>query len=129
MERLKRKCNSYLETRDYNFTKAKKRRKAIASDRRKYEKLEYKVFNIRILKSYLYGKLSLGIDPKNCFIDLHFLKMLEHYLYLMFYHENIQKLSYNEKLLCYLKAIVQRKGFDPRKWNYEYMIQISRVFY
>ena len=46
--------------------------------------------------------------------------MLEHYIYLRFYHENIQKLSYNEKLLRYFEKVFNNKGFDPTKWGLGY---------
>ena len=36
--------------------------------------------------------------------------MLEHYKYINFYHENIKKLNYNKRLLCYLEAILKPKG-------------------
>ena len=46
--------------------------------------------------------------------------MLEHYIYLRFYHENIQKLSYNEKLLRYFEKVISTKGFEPTKWDPDY---------
>ena len=39
--------------------------------------------------------------------------MLEYYIYLRFYHENIQKLLYNKKLLDYFEKVINTKGFDP----------------
>ena len=44
--------------------------------------------------------------------------MLKYFIYLKFYHQNIQKLSYNERLLCYLEAMLETNGFDPRKRKY-----------
>ena len=43
--------------------------------------------------------------------------MLEHYIYTRFYHNNIQKQSRNERLLCYLESKIKCKGFDPREWD------------
>ena len=42
--------------------------------------------------------------------------MIKHYIYLKFYHHNIQKLSYNERLLNYFESILVPIGFDPSKW-------------
>ena len=46
--------------------------------------------------------------------------MFEHYIYLRFYHENIKKLLYNEKLLRYFEKVISTKGFDPIEWDPDY---------
>ena len=51
--------------------------------------------------------------------------MLEHYIYLRFFHENIQKLNYNEKLLRYFEKVIITKGFDPTKWGQDYYLLVT----
>ena len=94
--------------------------KAIGSDRRKYKKFCDKLKEIQNLKKFLNRQILLKIEKEKSFIDLHFLKMLEHYIYLRFYHENIQKLSYNERLLRYFEKVIRTKGFYPTKWDPDY---------
>ena len=120
MKKLKRIFDNFLETRVYNYYKAKKKKKAIASDRRKYKNYCDRLDKIKKLKKILNRRILLKIEIKKSFIDLHFLKMLEHYIYLRFYHENIQKLLYNEKLLRYFEKVINTKGFDPTKWDPDY---------
>ena len=96
--------------------------KAIGSDRRKYKKFCDKLKEIQNLKKFLNRQILLKIEKEKSFIDLHFLKMLEHYIYLRFYHENIQKLLYNEKLLRYFEKVINTKGFDPTKWDPDYIL-------
>ena len=43
--------------------------------------------------------------------------MIEYYIYLKFYHENIKKLSYNEKLLRYFETVFITKGIDTTKFG------------
>ena len=122
IEKIKRIFNNFLETRVYNYYKAKKKMKAIGSDRRKYKKFCDKLKEIQNLKKFLNRQILLKIEKEKSFIDLHFLKMLEHYIYLRFYHENIQKLLYNEKLLRYFEKVINTKGFDPTKWDPDYIL-------
>lgn len=119
---IKNKCNRYLYTSVYNYTKAKKRVKAIESNTRKYEKLVDEMKIIKRIKLHLNIKLLFGIETKKSYINLHFFKILEHYIYLRFYHKNIQKLSYNERLLCYLESVIEFKGLDPKEWDFEYRL-------
>ena len=120
IEKIKRIFDNFLETRVYNYYKAKKKKKAIASDRRKYKNYCDRLDKIKKLKKILNRRILLKIEIKKSFIDLHFLKMLEHYIYLRFYHENIQKLLRNEKLLRYFEKVFNNKGFDPTKWGLGY---------
>ena len=119
---IKYKCNRYLYTRVYNYTKAKKSVKAKEYNKEKYEKLVDEMKIIERIKLHLNRNLLFGIETKKSYINLHFLKMLEHYIYLRFYHKNIQKLSYNERLLCYIESIIEFKGLDPREWDFEYKL-------
>ena len=120
IEKIKRIFDNFLETRVYNYYKAKKKKKAIASDRRKYKNYCYRLDKIKKIKKFLHRRILLKNEIKKSFIDLHYLKMLEHYIYLRFYHENIQKLSYNEKLLRYFEKVISTKGFEPTKWDPDY---------
>ena len=122
IEKIKRIFDNFLETRVYNYYKAKKKKKAIDSDRRKYEEFCDKLKVIQNLKKFLNRQILLKIEKEKSFIDLHFLKMLEYYIYLRFYHENIQKLLYNEKLLRYFEKVINTKGFDPTKWDPDYIL-------
>ena len=122
IEKIKRIFDNFLETRVYNYYKAKKKKKAIASDRRKYKNYCDRLDEIKKLKKFLNRRILLKIEIEKSFIDLHFLKMLEHYIYLRFYHENIQKLLYNEKLLRYFEKVINTKGFDPTKWDPDYIL-------
>ena len=105
MEKLKRTFDNFLAN-DY--------------DRREYEKYYVKLKEIQNFKKYFHRQLLLNIGSKKTFIDLHFLKMLEYYIYLRFYHENITKLLHNEKLLRYFEKVLINKGFDPYTWDEEY---------
>ena len=117
IEKLKEKCDNYLDTRVYNYIKAKKRQKAILRDRKKVQIFKSDVNFLNSVESCFYKNTFLGIDVKKSFINLHFIKMLKHYNYLNFYHENIKKLNYNKRLLCYLEAILEPKGFFLKKFN------------
>ena len=119
---IKYKCNSYLYTRVHNYTKAKKRVKAIEYNQRKYQKLVDEIKIINKIKNYIYNSLNYAKEPKKIYIDLHFIKMLEYYIYLNFFHKNIQKLSYNERLLFYLEEKIKFKGLDPREWDIKYKL-------
>ena len=120
IEKIKRIFDNFLETRVYNYYKAKKKSKAIASDSRKYNYYCNRLKEINSLKKFLNIKILIKNEIKKSFIDLHFLKMLEYFIYLRFYHENIQKLSYNEKLLRYFEKVISTKGFDPTEWDSDY---------
>lgn len=114
--KLKEKCDNYLDTRVYNYIRAKKRRKAFLEDIRKINILKNKVKIVNNLKYDYHKKIFLGDDVKKFFINLHYLKMIKHYVYLKFYHQNIQKLFYNERLLNYFESILVPIGFEPSKW-------------
>ena len=122
IEKIKRIFNDFLETRVYNYYKAKKKKKATGSDRRKYKNYCDRLDEIQKLKIFLNRQILLKIEKEKSFIDLHFLKMLEYYIYLRFYHENIQKLSCNGKLLRYFENVISTKGFDPTKWDPDYIL-------
>ena len=111
IEKLKEKCGNYLDNRVYNYIKAKKRQKAILRDRKKFQIFKSDVNFLNSIESCLYKNIFSGIDVKKSFINLHFIKMLEHYKYIKFYHENIKKLNYNERLLCYFESILEPRGF------------------
>ena len=120
--KIKRIFDNFLETRVYNYIKEKKKKKAIVSDRRKYKYYCDRLKEIQNLKNFLNRQILIKNEIKKSFNDLHFLKMLEHYIYLKFYHENIQNLLCNEKLLCYFEKIFDIKGFDPIKWDPDYFV-------
>ena len=113
---LKEKCNNYLNTRVYNYTRSKKRKKAILRDMKKCYIFKSNLRFLNSNESYLYRNIFLGIDVKKSFINLHFIKILKQYNYLNFYHENIKKLNRNERLLCYFESILVANGFDFGKW-------------
>ena len=120
---LKYKCNRYLFSCCYNnLAQPKERIEAINSNYKKYEKLVDEIKIIKKIKLYINKRLLFGNEPTKCYINLHFLKMLEHYIYIRFYHNNIQKQSRNERLLCYLESKIECKGFDPREWDRQYKI-------
>lgn len=103
-------CENYLDTRVYNYIKAKKRKKAILRDRKKFQNFKFYVNILNGFKSSFYSNIFLGFNVKNSFIQLHYVKMLKHYTYIKFYHENIKKLNYNERLLSYLESILEPIG-------------------
>ena len=125
IEKIKRIFDNFLETRVYNYYKAKKKKKAICKDKREYKKICDDLNKIKKLKKVLNRKILLNCENKKSFNDLHFLKMLEHYIYLRFFHENIQKLNYNEKLLRYFEKVIITKGFDPTKWGPDYYLLVT----
>ena len=120
IEKIKINFDNFLETRVYNYYRAKKKSKAINSDKRKYIYYCNRLKEINSLKKILNRQILIKNEIKKSFIDLHFLKMLEYFIYLRFYHENIQKLSYNEKLLRYFEKVISTKGFDPTEWDSDY---------
>ena len=124
--KLKRIFENFLETRVSNHQKAKNKSKAIDKDKRKYNVFYNKIKVIQFLKKFINIRILLKIEKEKSFIDLHFLKMLEYYIYLSFYHENIQKLLYNQKLLNYFEKVINTKGFDPTKWDPDYNLQRVR---
>ena len=98
-----------------NYNKTKK-----SFDRRIYNYHSCILEDIQNLKKFLNRQILIKNEIKKSFNDLHFLKMLEHYIYLRFYHENIQKLLYNERLLRYFEKVIRTKGFYPTKWDPDY---------
>ena len=124
--KLKRIFDNFLETRVYNHHRVKNKSKAIDKDKTKYNFFFNKIRNIQYLKKFLHKRILLKIEKEKSFIDLHFLKMLEYYIYLSFYHENIQKLSYNQKLLDYFEQVINTKGFVPTKWGPDYKLELVR---
>ena len=60
-----------------------------------------------------YHNISVGDyeDKKKSFIRLHYLKMKK-YILLKIYHNEIKKISSNEKLLNYFESILVANGFD-----------------
>ena len=115
MASIKEICDNCPDTRVYNYIKAKKHQKAILRDRKKFQIFKFNINILNGFKSSLYRNIFLGFDFKNSFIKLHFIKMLKHYTYIKFYHQNIKKLNYNERLLCYLEEILETKGFYLNK--------------
>ena len=111
MTSIKEKCDNYLNTRVYNYTRSKKRKKAKLRDMKKFYIFKSNVRYLNSIESYLYKNIFLGIDVKKSFINLHFIKILKQYNYLNFYHKNIKKLKRNERLLCYFKSILVTNGF------------------
>ena len=122
IEKTKRIFDTFLETRVYNQYRAKNKSKAIESNRRKYDYYYDRLYKIKNLKEILNTQILNKIEIKKSFIDLHYLKMIEYYIYLRFYHENIKKLSYNEKLLLYFEKVIRTKGFDPTEYGSNYNI-------
>ena len=108
MTSIKEKCDNYLNTRVYNYTRSKKRKKAKLRDMKKFYIFKSNVRYLNSIESYLYKNIFLGIDVKKSFINLHFMKILKQYNYLNFYHENIKKLNRNERLLCYFESILTK---------------------
>ena len=61
-----------------------------------------------------YHDISVGDyeDKKKSFIRLHYLKMKKKYILLKIYHNEIKKISSNEKLLNYFETILIDNGFN-----------------
>ena len=111
MSSIKEECYNYLNTRVYNYIKAKKRKKAKLRDMNKFYILKSNEIYLNSIESHLYKNIFLRIDVKKSFFKLHFIKILKQYNYLIFYHENIKKLNRNERLLCYFKSILVANDF------------------
>ena len=92
--------------------------KTVLSEIRKWMSFDLDIFHIKEKIKDCYYKISLGDynDKKKSFIRLHYLKMKKDYIYLKIYHNNIKKISFNEKLLCYLESILLANGFDLSRW-------------
>ena len=92
--------------------------KTVLSKIRKWGSFEMDLFIINDQLSRCYNKFFLGDydSKKKFFILLHYLKMKKDYILLKIYHNNIKKISSNEKLLCYLESILVANGFDLSKW-------------
>ena len=86
--------------------------KTISNEIRKWISFDLDIFHIKEKIKDCYYKISLGDynDKKEYFIRLHYLKMIK------IYHNNIKKLSSNEKLLCYFESILVANGFDLSQW-------------
>ena len=115
MSSIKEKCNNYLNTRVYNFTRSKKRQKAKLKDIKIYHIFKINIRYLNSFESYLYKNICLGIDVKKSFINLHFIKVLKQYIYLNFYHESIKKINRNERLLKYFESVLVSNGFKLEK--------------
>ena len=74
-----------------------------------YEYLFYKQQYNNLLLWFFLGDYDV---KKKSFIRLHYLKMKKDYILLKIYHNEIKKISSNEKLLCYLESILVANGFD-----------------
>ena len=72
IEKIKRIFDNFLETRVYNYYKAKKKKKAIDSDIRKYKYYCDRLKEIQNLKKFLNRQILIKIEIKKSFIDLHF---------------------------------------------------------
>ena len=83
--------------------------KTVSNEIRKWISFDVDLFLINDQISSCYNKISLGDydDKKKFFKLLHYLKMKKDYIYLKIYHNNIKKISSNEKLLNYLESISQ----------------------
>ena len=81
--------------------------KTVSNEIRKWISFDVDLFLINDQISSCYNKISLGDydDKKKFFKLLHYLKMKKDYIYLKIYHNNIKKISSNEKLLNYLESI------------------------
>ena len=88
--------------------------KTVSNEIRKWISFDLYIFHIKEKIRDCYYKISLGDydDKKKSFIRLHYLKMKKDYILLKIYHNNIKKISSNEKLLCYFESILVANGFD-----------------
>ena len=77
--------------------------------------IELSVINNRISSCYNIILIRDYDAKKKFFKLLHYLKMTKDYIYLKAYHNNIKKISSNEKLLNYFKIILVANGFDIEK--------------
>ena len=112
MSSIKEKCDNYLYTRVYNYINAKKRLKAKLRDLKKFYKFKSILNLINTFKKCSYIDIILGNDVKESFKNLHFLKILKHYVYIKFYHENIKKLNRNERLLNYIEELFKKEKME-----------------
>ena len=88
-------------------------RKSISYEIIKWISYDMELFRINEQISDCYQNIILlDNDTKKHFNRLHFLKMKRHFIYLKIYHNNIKKISSNEKLLCYLESILLDNGFN-----------------
>ena len=91
--------------------------KKITSDEvEKWKRNSSHLFVINDLIKLTYREISLSDnDKKKSFISLHYLKMKRDYIYLKIYHDNIKKISSNEKLLKYFESVLIAHGYDLSK--------------
>ena len=89
-------------------------KKTIKNEIRKYNSIDLKLSFINRDISTCYNVFIDGdYDAKNFFFNLlHYLKIKRDYIYLKFYHDNIKKLTSNEKILNYFESTLKSKGFD-----------------
>ena len=92
--------------------------KTVSNEIKKWSLFNSSLFVLNRLISGYYCNISSGDYDlkKKSFIRLHYLKMLRDYIYLKIYHNNIKKISNNEKLICYFESILVANGFDLEKW-------------
>ena len=95
MQTLKEQCHNYNYVSNFNRD----------DDKLKFLKILYELNYFERFKCI---EIMLGENVKETFYDLHIIKMAKHYNYIYFYHMNIEKRNYNEKLLCFLETILKR---------------------
>ena len=91
-------------------------KKITSNEVEKWKKNGCNLFVRNDLIKLTYREISLlDNDRKKSFIDLRYLKMKRDYIYLKIYHDNIKKISSNEKLLKYFESVLVAHGFDLSK--------------
>ena len=92
-------------------------KKITSNEVEKWKKNGCHIFVRNDLIKLTYREISLSNNDtkKKSFIDLHYLKMKRDYIYLKIYHENIKKITSNEKLLKYFESVLVAHGFDLSK--------------
>ena len=88
--------------------------KNIRSEIRKWLSFDVDLHLVKDSIKEAYHNISVGDyeDKKKSFIRLHYLKMKKKYILLKIYHNEIKKISSNEKLLNYFESILVANGFD-----------------
>lgn len=88
-------------------------------DREKASLFFYKIIEIESkIKTINFRMINGSRDAKKLWIKLHYLRMLQYYTYLKFYHNNVKiKREKNAKLLSYFKEKLSNyKGINPKDW-------------
>ena len=87
--------------------------KTVSNEIRKWMSFDMNIYFINNNITTCYYDFFLGDYDvkKKSFIRLHYLKMKKDYILLKIYHNEIKKISSNEKLLCYLESILVANGF------------------